>query len=82
VYFNNAEDYLSTAASTTTMLVGLGSDYGVFSAQSHNVGTTSTTRAIRKRTAVGNFKKGIPTRVAVGADARTWWLGRIQKIRH
>ena len=50
VYFNNAEDYLSAIASTTTMLVGLGSDCGVFFAQSHNAGTTSTIRAIRKQT--------------------------------
>ena len=78
VYFNNAEDYLSAIASTTTMLVGLGSDCGVFFAQSHNAGTTSTIRAIQKQIVAGNFKKGVPTRVAVGADAGTWCLGCIQ----
>jgi hypothetical protein len=42
-------------------VVGLGSNCGVFFAQSQNAGTTSTTRAVQKRTAVGNFKKGVPT---------------------
>jgi hypothetical protein len=68
VYFNNKEDHLSAATSTTMMLVGLRSDCGVFFAQSQNAGTTCIIRAVQKQIAAGNFKKGVPTQVAVGTD--------------
>jgi hypothetical protein len=53
VYFNNSENYLSTATSNSTCLLGLGSDCGVFfvKSQSHVVG--SARKAAKSRCRMG-----------------------------
>ena len=80
VYFNNADDYLSAANSSTTTLLGLGSDCGVLFVQSATLNQSSTVQAAKKRNrSCGQL--GSPTTVSDGADVGTWWLGRVQKIR-
>jgi hypothetical protein len=79
IYFNNSEDYLSTATSNSTCLLGLGSDCGVFfvESQSHTMG--SAAKAAKSRSRMGRL--GGPSSVPVAASSGTWWLGRVQKMR-
>lgn len=80
VYFNNADDYLSAANSSTTALLGLGSDCGVYFVQSASLNQSSAVKAAQKRSrSCGQV--GRPTAVSSGAEIGTWWLGRVQKIR-
>ena len=82
VYFNNAEDYLSAANSTTTSFLGLGTDCGVLFVQSSGLNKSSAVRAAQKRNRAC-AQLGRPTAVSSGVDTRvdvgTWWLGRVQK---
>jgi len=80
IYFNNAEDYLSAANSTSTALLGLGSDCGVLFMQSPTLGLSSGVRAAQMRNR-NSAHVGHPTAVTVGSDIGTWWLGRVQKMR-
>jgi len=64
VYFNNAEDYLSAANSTTTALLGLGSDCGVLFMQSQSLGKSSGVTTTQKR----NRNGATVGRLAVGVD--------------
>jgi hypothetical protein len=79
IYFNNAEDYFSAASSNSTMLLGLGSDCGVFFLQSANLNTTSVVKAAKRKRCCG--KKGSPSNISTRGDSGTWWVGRVQKIR-
>ena len=80
VYFNNADDYLSAANSSTTALLGLGSDCGVYFLQSASLNQSSAVKAAQKRSrSCGQV--GRPTAVSSGAETGTWWLGRVQKTR-
>ena len=79
MYFNNVEDYLSTANSSTTVLLGLGMDCGVLFMQSRNLGQSSNVRAAQKRNCCG-APVGCPTTMTAGVDINTWWLGRVQKM--
>jgi hypothetical protein len=79
IYFNNAEDYLSATSSSSTMLLGLGSDCGVFFLQTANLNTTSAVKATKRRKFSG--KKGSPSNISAGGESGTWWIGRIQKIQ-
>jgi hypothetical protein len=79
IYFNNAEDYLSAASSNSMMLLGLGSDCGVFFLHSANLNTTSAVKAAKRKRCCG--KKGSPSNISAGGDSGTWWVGRVHKIR-
>lgn len=46
VYFNNAEEYMSAAKSSTTCLLGLGSDCRVLFLQSPNLNVPSTLHVV------------------------------------
>jgi hypothetical protein len=82
VCFNNGKDYLSAATSSTSMLLGLGSDCGVMFVQSNNLLLSSTVASARDRSRASSHKPtGIPTNVQTGADVAAWWVGRVQKIR-
>ena len=48
IYFNNNDDYLIAASSCTTMLLGLGSDVGVYFKQQTSTMFTSTVKAAQK----------------------------------
>jgi hypothetical protein len=52
IYFNNSDDYLAVASSTTSMLFGLGSDSGVYFKDSKGSRTSSTVMATKKMTRV------------------------------
>jgi hypothetical protein len=56
VYFNNAEEYLSAASSSTTILLGLGSDCGVMFVSRNSLSVSSTAKAARKRARDGTTK--------------------------
>jgi len=76
MYFNNTEDYLSAATSTTTCLLGLGSDCGVLFVQSSTLNESSAVTATQKETC-RCAQAGQPTAVATSADVGTWWLRRV-----
>lgn len=75
IYFNNSDDYLAAASSTTSMLLGLGSDVGVYFKDSREHGTSSTVMAAKKRT------RGRHVAVNRGVDNGMFYIGRVQKIR-
>ena len=80
VYFNNADEYLSAANSTTTCFMGLGNDCGVLFVESSNLNQSSIVTAAQSRNR-GCAQRGHPTAVSSGVDVGSWWLGRVQKIR-
>jgi hypothetical protein len=75
IYFNNSDDYLAVASSTTSMLFGLGSDSGVYFKDSKGSRTSSTVMATKKMTRV------TPATVNHGVDNGMFYIGRVQKIR-
>jgi hypothetical protein len=81
VYFNNAEDYLSTSSLSSTCLVGLGTDCGVYFDQDETTATPSICRAAQKRSRQTMERKRQPVVVSAAADSGSWWIGRVQKIR-
>lgn len=81
VYFNNAEDYLSASTSSSTCLVGLGTDCGVYFEEDETQSAPSTCIAAQKRSRQSMQKRGSPVAVTTGADKGSWWIGRVQKIR-
>lgn len=81
VYFNNSEDYLSAASCESTMLLGIGSDCGVFFVQRNTTTTSSAVKAAQRRGVRSSGRRGRPTPVSLGVDVGTWWLGRVQKIK-
>lgn len=81
IYFNNSDAYLSAAACSSTCLVGLGSDIGVYFVQRTSTTLSSSVKAALRRNKGKGRGKGIPASVSFGVDHGCWWLGRIQKIR-
>jgi hypothetical protein len=79
VYFNNAEDYITAAASSSTCLLGLGTDCGVFFANCDSTGTGSTSRVAKKRS--GGARSGNPSRISGVGSIGKWWLRSVQKMR-
>jgi hypothetical protein len=73
IYFNNSDDYLAASSSTTSMLLGLGSDVGVYFEDMR--GSASTMRATRTRT------KGRPATINSGLSNGMFYIGRVQKMR-
>lgn len=49
IYFNNGEEYLSTANSSTTYFLGLGSDCGVLFVQSSNINQSFAIMVAQRR---------------------------------
>lgn len=80
LYFNNAEDYLSTANSTTTTFPRLGSDCGVLFMQSRTLGQSFRVIAAPKRNGCATRVGRTPV-VTARVDIGTWWLGRVQKMQ-
>jgi hypothetical protein len=66
IYFNNSEDYLSAALSSTAMLFGVGSDCGVYFLQRNSLNTSSMVKAAQRRRRYGKSRKGATTRVSSG----------------
>jgi len=66
VYFNNVEEYLSAANSTTIAFLRLGSDFGVLCMQSPTLEIISVVKAVRKRNC-GCVQVGRPTTVSGSA---------------
>ena len=75
VFFNNAEEYLSAANSSTTCLFALGSDCGVLFMKSSNLNISSIVRAAQKRKRGGGERLGRPAVFSGGVDVGSWWLG-------
>ena len=73
IYFNNSNDYLATSSSTTFMLLGLGSDVGVYFKDMR--GSASTVKAVRKRT------RNRPATINLGLTNGMFYIGRVQKMR-
>ena len=61
IYFNNSDDYLAVASSTTSMLLGLGSDVGVYFKDERGSSTLSAVRVAKTR------KRGRPAIVNTGS---------------
>jgi hypothetical protein len=84
MYFNNHDDYITAAASSSTCLLGIGSDCGVYFVQSSTANISSTVRSAAKRKRGRNSKaskSGTPTNILQGVDDGTWWIGRVQSMR-
>ena len=73
IYFNNSNDYFAASSSTTSMLLGLGCDVGVYFKDMR--GSTSTVKAARKRT------RGRPAAINSGLTIGMFYIGRVQKMR-
>ena len=69
IYFNNSDDYLAASSSTTSMLLGLGCDVGVYFKDMR--GSTSTVKAARKRT------RGRPAVINSGLTNGMFYIGRV-----
>jgi len=69
IYFNNFDDYLATSSSTSSMLLGLGFDVGVYFKDMR--GFASTMRAARKRT------RGRPATINSGLTNGMFYIGRV-----
>ena len=72
IYFNNSDDYLATSSSTTSMLLDLGSDVGIYFKDMR--GSTSTVRAARKRS------KGRPATISLRLTNGMLYLRRVLKL--
>lgn len=77
IYFNNSDDYLNAASSSTSCLLGIGSDCGVFFMQER----VSSGRGATKKRKAKKTPNGRPSSILQGVDEGTWWLGRVQKMR-
>lgn len=75
IYFNNSDDYLAAASSTSSMLLGLGCDVGVYFKDGRGTANSSALTAARKR------KRGRPAVVNSGANKGIFYIGRVQKMR-
>ena len=83
MYFNNHNDYITGAAYSSTCLLGLGSDYGIYFVQRSSTILTSTMKAVGKRKKGQNgvaSKSGSPSNILQEADQGSWWIGRVQKM--
>lgn len=82
VYFNNSDDYLSAASSSSTCLLGLGSDCGVYFVQRSSTTVSSTVKAAARRHSQSrNGQCGVPSSCLEGVDKGSWWVGRVQRLR-
>ena len=91
IFFNNSDDYVTATSSSTSMLLGLGSDCGVYFVQRSTTRLSSTVKSVvrRKRRRPGKEtpkrgrpqKDASPTNILEGVDEGRWWIGRVQKIR-
>ena len=80
IYFNNVDDYLSAANSSSTYLLGLESDCAVFMMQRVSTRQSSASKVAGKQ---GQQKKGPigPSNIYGGVNEGYWWLRCVQKIR-
>ena len=75
IYFNNSDDYLSTTSSSTSMLLGLESDVGIYFKDMRGSETSSAIRAAKKRTCGRS--------IAINSRVENWmfYIGQVQKMR-
>ena len=72
LYFNNSNDYLNVAYFSSTCLLGLGCDCGVYVLHAP---TTTTSKGLGQRRAKGTTSRlGRPTPISNGGDEGCWWL--------
>lgn len=77
IYFNNSDNYLNAASSSTSCFLEIESDCGVFFLQEKS----SSGRGATKKTKAKKGPNGRPLSILQGVDEGTWWLGRVQKMR-
>jgi hypothetical protein len=74
MYSNNSNAYLIVSSFSSTCLLGLGNDCGVYFVHDDNNQASS-------RKQVGNHSKfGKPVHIYNATSNGTWWLGRVQRI--
>ena len=84
MYFNNHDDYISAASSSSSCLLGIGTDCGVYFVQNSSDTVSSTVKSTlkRKKGRKGKANKaGNATNIMEGVDNETWWIGCVQSIR-
>ena len=82
MYFNNFADYLSATSSSSTCLLGLGSNCGVYFVQRSSIMVSSTVKAAaRRHSRSRDGQCGVPSSCLQGVDKGTWWVGRVQWLR-
>lgn len=84
MYYNNHDDYLSAAASSSTCLLGIGSDCGVYFVQHSTTTVSSIVKATLKRKKgrqPKSSKAGRPTNILQRVEDGSWWIGRVQSMR-
>ena len=74
IYFYNLDDYLAVALSTTSLLLGLGSDVGVYFKDSRGFGTSSTVMAAKKR------MRGTPIAVNRGVENSIFYKKKLHLV--
>ena len=75
MYFNNHDDYITVAASSSSCLLGLGSDCGIYFVQRTSTTTALTVKAAaRRKRGQGSSasKSGSPSSILHGADEGSW----------
>jgi hypothetical protein len=81
IFFNNADDYLSAASSNSKMLIGCGSDCGIYFLGRGLPLQSSAVTTAQKRTR-GKQGRGVAAvRVSQAVEEGSWWIGRVQRIR-
>lgn len=75
IYFINSDDYLTAASLTTSMLLGLGFDLGVYFKDSRGPTTSSTVMIAKIKT------RDRPIAVNRGVNNMMLYIGKVQKIR-
>jgi hypothetical protein len=75
MYFNNSNAYLIVASFSSTCLLGLGSDCGVYFVHEDN------NQASSKQKVGKSSKIGKPIHIYNATSNGTWWLGKVQRIR-
>ena len=85
IFYNNSDDVLNATSSSTSCLLGIGLDSGVYFVQRSSTCISSTIKSAvhrsRKRKKQQPGYKGQPCRITNGVDEGSWWIGRVQKIR-
>jgi len=75
IYFNNSDNYLAAASSTTSMLLGLDCDCGMYFKDEQGNASSTTVRGATKR------KRGRPAAINSGDVQDIFFIGRVQKMR-
>jgi hypothetical protein len=71
MYFNNLNVYLTAISSSSTCLLSLGNNCGVYFVLDNN------NQACSKRQGGKSSRVGKPTHICNGTSNGTWWLGKM-----